>query len=251
MPLRPLILPLAVLLTVPVTVLAQDDASVPASEAEEAPSIEGRWDLRIDGTSVFSFTIAQSETGEWQGRWSRPARFNTDGNAFANLGGGVHTTQSMTGNLFIDAVELAFDDPRPGAVPDIFHFRLVGDDAVEMVYVGTDLAPYRLVRAEAGDPLGNWEAELIYRRRTAALAPSPAPAATPAPAPPIDPATPRTVTIGPQVRFLDLTPRPAPAGEDAVTAAGQDAAPAEPGTEEASDQAGEPDPLGDDFLEGL
>jgi hypothetical protein len=91
-----------------------------------------------------------------------------------------------------DGIELSFNDPRPGAVPDIFDFKPIDSDAVELVYVGTGLAPYTLERVTPGAPLGPWDAEATYSRAAApaqiAAAPEPgaanAPAEPPAEAPP-------------------------------------------------------------------
>ena len=132
-----------------------------------AQSLEGSWDLRVEGATVFRFEIEEGLDGEWLGQWQRPQQFNSNGNAFYNMRGGVKTTPSMTGILFLDMVELAFDDPRPGAIPDIFRFRLTGPDSAEMIYVGTDLAPYAMVRAAPGTPIGDWDATRVYRRTVA------------------------------------------------------------------------------------
>lgn len=215
--------------------LAQDGAAIPMPAAERvavlpaspvaAPTLAGLWDLRIDGTTIFRFEIIPVDGGGWRGRWSRPESFNSNGNAFANLRGGVKSTDSMTGNAIFELVELSFDDPRPGAVPDIFRFRQTGPDTAEMLYVGTQLAPYRLARATAGDPLGTWDEGLIYRRpppapRVAAAGVS-APASTAAPATPQD-----RVLIGPQIRFLDLTPRaPEPTAPDPAAEVAPESAP--------------------------
>jgi hypothetical protein len=155
MMLRRLILALCALL---LPLAAQAQSSAPA------PAIAGSWDLKLDDTTVFRFEIEQAADGEWQGRWIRPENFNSDGNAFYNIRGGVKNTASMTGLEVGDAVELAFDDPRPGAIPDIFRFRLTGPDSAEMTYVGTPLAPYALVRAGAGTRVGPWDVERIYSR---------------------------------------------------------------------------------------
>lgn len=191
-------------------------ASPARAPAEEA-SLAGLWDLRIDGTTIFRFEIISQAGGGWRGRWSRPDSFNSNGDAFANLRGGVKTTDSMTGNAIFELVELAFDDPRPGAVPDIFRFRQTGPDTAEMLYVGTPLAPYRLTRAVATDRLGDWAEGRIYRRPAAAARPPVTGTATPArPVTPATSALPEDrVLIGPQVRFLDLTPRPAETPEAA------------------------------------
>lgn len=145
-----------------------------------AQSMVGQWDLRIDDTTVFRFDIAEGEDGEWLGQWHRPERFNSDGNAFYNIRGGVKTSPSMTGIVFMNMVELAFEDPRPGAIPDIFRFRQTGPDSAEMTYVGTDLAPYPMVRAAVGTPIGNWDAAHMYRRVVGAEPPVPVPVEEPA-----------------------------------------------------------------------
>lgn len=264
----------ATLLAVPAPALAQA-AAAPAPASAAAPvaeaTLQGRWDMRIEGVSVFRFEIRQNAAGEWSGSWSRPNRFNTDGNNFANLGGGVKTTQSMTAVPAGGGVELAFDDPRPGAVPDIFRFRMISATTAEMTYVGTDLAPYTMVRATAADTFGNWPEGGVSRRggtgqRATTQPVSPvAPAASgqtillppaerrPAPANGIPtvplPEGPRTVTIGPRVNFLDLTPRTPPADEGGAE---QPAAQEAPATAQPAAAAEEP-PLQVDgnFLEGL
>lgn len=173
---------LAVLaLLLPLGVAAQpvaevEVAEVPVAEAPAIRRLAGAWDLRVDGATIFRFAINAAADGEWTGQWQRPAIFNSDGNAFYNIRGGVQTSSSMTGIMFDDAVELAFDDPRPGAIPDIFRFRLTGGDSAEMIYVGTDLAPYMLVRANAADAIGPWDQARLYRRIVPGAAPAEAPA---------------------------------------------------------------------------
>lgn len=139
-------------------------AAVRAQEGTPPAEIAGAWDLVIDGLPIFRFEIESLPNAQWRGRWSRPQTFNSNGDAFYNIRPGVRTTTSMTALAVDGAVELAFDDPRPGAVPDIFSFRLVGPDTVEMTYVGTGLAPYTLVRASAGQRLGGWDERRIYSR---------------------------------------------------------------------------------------
>ena len=234
--------------------LAQAAPGAAASPTQEQASLAGQWDLTIDGVAIFRFEIREEAGGAWSGTWSRPNRFNTDGNAFGNLGGGVKTTQSMTGILFAGAVELSFDDPRPGAVPDIFRFRQIDADTAEMTYVGTDLAPYRMVRAGAGAAFGNWPEGRVYRRsvpgqQAAAGQPNTATAASPAPA-----AEPATITIGRRVNFIDLTPR-TPTGaageppEDEAAAGAAGAAP--PPAAQGAPAAQAPGTVDGNFLDGL
>lgn len=214
-----------------------------------AQSIEGTWDFRVEEVTIFRFDIEAGTDGEWLGQWHRPENFNTDGNNFANLGGGVKTTDSMTGIEFLGLVELSFDDPRPGAVPDIFRFEVTGDDAAKMLYVGTDLAPYRLVRAGQDDPIGDWDSERIYRRNL----------------PQSEAESEFEVLEGaargaPAINFIDVSPVEELAGGAAETDGSGEAAEALPASDDAgdggSDGADENEEddgslLGEDFLEGL
>jgi hypothetical protein len=136
-----------------------------AAQAPEGQTLEGSWTLEIEGTTIFRFDIEPAaEEGEWRATWSRPSSFASDGNRFARLTGPPEQVKSMAGIQVDDEVELSFNDPRPGAIPDIFRFRLMGADAVEMLYVGTDLAPYTLERVAPGARLGPWDADEVYAR---------------------------------------------------------------------------------------
>ena len=90
----------------------------------------------------------------------------------------------MTATDLPDGVELSFDDPHPGAIPDIFDFRLLDPDAIRMTYVGTGLAPYTLQRVPADAPLGPWDPEKTYGRNDDTTKPGPVPEAPPAEAGP-------------------------------------------------------------------
>jgi hypothetical protein len=129
-----------------------------------AQGLEGSWAYEIDDTIIFRFDLKKVES-EWRGTWLRPGSFRSDGTAFAQVQGPVDAVQSMAGLEFAETVEVSFDDPRPGAVPDIFRFRLLDEDHAELTYVGTDLAPYLLVRVEDGERPGPWDADAIYRRK--------------------------------------------------------------------------------------
>ncbi len=137
---------------------------MPVGAQAQSDAIAGKWDLRIDGVTIFRFEIAKAGLDEWRGSWSRPDNFATDGYVFARLRGGVETVQSMTGISFNGKVELSFDDPRPNAIPDIFRFELVDPSTVLMTYVGTDLNPFYMVRAAPDDRMGDWNQNAIYSR---------------------------------------------------------------------------------------
>ena len=143
-----LLLPLALLLSAPAA----------------ADTLEGSWSLEIGGTAIFRFDLAKDGEGKWQGTWSKPSSFASDGNNFSHLTGPPKKVPSMTALATPDGIELSFDDPRPGAVPDIFDFKPIDADAVELVYVGTELAPYTLERVEPGARLGPWDKDAIYSR---------------------------------------------------------------------------------------
>jgi hypothetical protein len=129
-----------------------------------ADTLEGSWALRMGGTSIFRFDIAKDAEGKWRGTWSKPSSFASDGNNFSRLKGPAKKVPSMTALETPDGIELSFNDPRPGAVPDIFDFKPIDSDAVELIYVGTDLAPYTLERVKAEAPLGPWAADATYSR---------------------------------------------------------------------------------------
>src|SRR5690606_21757050 len=127
-----------VLLLLPMSAMAQDGRS----------TLAGSWALELGGATIFRFDLEEvpGKDGEWRGTWSRPSRFASDGDNFAQLQLPQRQVRSMAGLEFDGTVEVSFPDPRPEAIPDIFRFRLIDSDAVEMTYVGTGLAPYLLQR---------------------------------------------------------------------------------------------------------
>ena len=137
-----------------------------------ADDLEGAWALRIDGTNIFRFDLREISDGVWRGTWTRPDTFRSNGAVFTQARG-QEELDSMAGLDNSGEVELSFDDPRPGAVPDIFRFRLVGEGQVAMTYVGTDLAPYPLVRVAEGAALGPFADGRIYDRDNAQTIPEP------------------------------------------------------------------------------
>ena len=166
-----LLLPLALLLPAPAL----------------ADTLEGSWALDIGGTPIFRFDIAKDDDGKWRGTWSKPSSFASDGNNFSRLKGPAKKVPSMTALETPDGIELSFNDPRPGAVPDIFDFKPIDSDAVELVYVGTGLAPYTLERVKPEAPLGPWEADATYSREASPKDPAAASEKPPENLPPVDP----------------------------------------------------------------
>ncbi|MXP42171.1 hypothetical protein GRI75_11015 [Altererythrobacter soli] len=149
-----------------------------AAQAPAGKTLEGSWAMEVGGAAIFRFDIAPAaKKGEWRGTWNRPSSLASDGNRFAKLKGPPEQVKSMAGIEVEDQVELSFNDPRPGAIPDIFRFRLLTPDTAELVYVGTDLAPYTLKRVAPGARIGPWDESKVYARPVPAKAP---PAAAPA-----------------------------------------------------------------------
>jgi hypothetical protein len=160
---------------------------LPAS-AQRAPStLEGSWALQIGGATILRFDLepVPGKAGEWRAAWVRPSSYASDGNRFSRLTLPAESVRSMAGLEFGETVEVSFPDPRPGAIPDIFRFRLVDPDAAEMVYVGTGLAPYLLERVAPGTALGPFREGATYART---LPRETEPDPEPAPEPVSDPA---------------------------------------------------------------
>lgn len=152
-----------------------------------AETLEGSWALEIGGTAIFRFDIAKDDDGKWRATWSKPRSFASDGDSFSRLTGPARAVPSMTALDTPDGIELSFDDPRPGAVPDIFDFKPIDADAVEMTYVGTGLAPYTLERVKPGTPLGPWDPDATYSRDPAPETPGATPPVAPTQAPKPEP----------------------------------------------------------------
>jgi len=164
-------LPLLALLT-PIAVQAQ------------AHELEGRWAFQIEDAAIFVFEIEQADGGEWRGTWLRPDSFASNGAVFARPVG-ERVVTSSAGIEFAGDIELTFDDPAPGAIPDIFRFRHLGKGRAQMTYVGTPLAPYPLVAVSPATRLGPFVEGRVYDRDNAVTVPGPLSAeAPPAPAPP-------------------------------------------------------------------
>jgi hypothetical protein len=140
---------------------------LPAAAQDVRNSLEGSWALELGGATIFRFDLEEipGKEGEWRGTWSRPTRFASDGDNFAQIQLPARQIRSMAGLEFDGTVEVSFPDPRPEAIPDIFRFRLIDFDAIEMTYVGTDLAPYVLQRVPADTALGPFREGATYSRK--------------------------------------------------------------------------------------
>lgn len=180
----------------PLPALAQaipDDTPGLKSAPEQA--LAGSWALKVEGATVFRFDIARD--GErWKGEWHRPASFASTGDSFSRLSNQPVKVDSGGSKTVGDWAELTFPDNRPGAVPDVFRFRLIGEDRAEMIYVDTGLAPFTLTRVAPGTGLGPFEAGKVYHRVSVETLGLPADAGGPPPR-----------SIG---RGVSISPEPAP-----------------------------------------
>jgi hypothetical protein len=123
-----------------------------------AQSLAGSWALRLDGAVIMRFDLERGDG--WKGTWVKPDSFASDGRRFGRISLPAVSIESRRGKAVGDWAELTFDDPEAGS--QVFRFRLAGADEVQMMYVGTGLAPFTLVRVAAGAPLGPFEAGKVY-----------------------------------------------------------------------------------------
>jgi hypothetical protein len=136
-------------------------AAIPSSFS--AQMLAGSWALRIEGVVVFRFDLVRR--GEsWSGTWTKPSSFATDGAIFAELSGPPVEASSLAGRAIGEWAELGFGDARPGAIPDVFRFRLISPERAEMIYTDTGQAPFVLERVTPETTPGPWTAGQVYRR---------------------------------------------------------------------------------------
>lgn len=134
--------------------------SVPA-----VPCADGDWILKAGDTSLFRFGVHASSQG-LKATWDRPQDFDFDKENFTNVTGPVIRRTAIKVQPVGDDLELTFDDPRPGATPDIFRLHCLADGQVSAMYQGVAFEPFLLGRAVPGkDTLGPWTAGGIYRQK--------------------------------------------------------------------------------------
>ena len=103
--------------------------AIPAA-AQTPASVAGSWALQFEGTSIFRFDIEQ-DGDKWKGTWWRPRTFapGEKGDTFYGVSGPpVEVPSADDGHAIAEWTELTFPDNRPGAIPDVFRFRLIGPD---------------------------------------------------------------------------------------------------------------------------
>jgi hypothetical protein len=123
----------------------------------------GVWVVRAGDETLFRFELHRIAQG-WTGVWVRPEHFVTDGDSFSNVTGPAVRRVTMRAREVDDAVELTFDDPAPGATPDIFRIHAIDAGHAEARYVGTGMEPFALVRQADGARIGPWDPQRSYIR---------------------------------------------------------------------------------------
>jgi hypothetical protein len=109
----------------------------------------GLWAFRAGKVTLFQIALRHEGAG-WSGTWIRPTGFEIDGDVFTHVTGPVIRRTAISTRANADgSVELVFDDPRPGAIPDAFR-----------------------VRVTAKAPIGGWDRTRTYRYVTDADLPS-------------------------------------------------------------------------------
>ena len=154
--------------------------SAPAASSSAAPSraarpaaalsLEGAWGLRIDDVVILAFHLERTAS-DWSGRWIRPRSFATDGALFTRIEGPPTAIRASKVRALGEWTELTFDDPRPGAVPDVFRLRSLPGGKVEAIYVGTGFAPFVLEKLANDARIGAWPSGRSYQRPGVKAAP--------------------------------------------------------------------------------
>ncbi len=135
-----------------------------ATSAVATPCTAGTWALQASGQTIFRIEISKTPTST-TATWERPEHFETDGERFSRISGPTVRRSARSIKLVNGDVELSFDDPAPGATPDIFRLHCVGAGLLNATYQGTGFEPFDLIRTKAkGAPLGPWDDERSYVR---------------------------------------------------------------------------------------
>lgn len=129
--------------------------------------LAGSWDLDAGGTTIFWLEIAKAPDGT-TATWVRPEHFETDGDTFSRLSGPVVRRKARSLRSVDGDIEVSFDDPRPGARPDIMRLHRVDAGHMDATYVGTGLSPFHFtLGGRHPAPFGPWDGEHEYELASA------------------------------------------------------------------------------------
>lgn len=128
------------------------------------PCTTGTWGLQASGQTIFRLEIDTNSAGT-TATWERPEHFDLDGENFSNVSGPTVRRSARSITSVDGAVEVGFDDPAPGATPDMFRLHCVDTGHLELTYLESGFEPFDLTRSQAkGAPLGPWDPRRTYAR---------------------------------------------------------------------------------------
>lgn len=133
--------------------------AAPATAADPA----GRWALRAGDTTLMLFEVVRTPAG-WTGAWQRPAQLESDSDSFSRVTGPVIRRIARSAREVPGGIELTFDDPAPGATPDIFVLRARDGTTADLGYAAFGNEPATLVREVSAGAFGKWDASRTYVR---------------------------------------------------------------------------------------
>ncbi|MEO7814482.1 MAG: hypothetical protein ABIR87_03460 [Sphingomicrobium sp.] len=124
---------------------------------------QGTWALRAGDTTIMQFKVSKTPSG-WTGEWQRPSHFKSDGINFSGISGPVVRRTARSTREVVGGVEMTFDDPAPGAFPDVFVIRAHSGSTAQVSYIAFGNEPATLVRAMPGKAIGGWDKKRVYVR---------------------------------------------------------------------------------------
>lgn len=117
--------------------------AAPAMAADPA----GIWAFRTGNTTLFKMAVRHDGPG-WAATWVRSSRFDTDADGRFKTGGPIIKRPADEAHANPDgSVEISFNDPRPGATPDVFRIRAIDAGRAEAYYNGARMGAILLTRS--------------------------------------------------------------------------------------------------------
>jgi hypothetical protein len=131
-----------------------------------AADLSGAWAVKSGGTTIYRFEIAKTAQG-WSGTWERPQTMQTNGEAFDHLAGPIVRRVASKAIADGDSLDLTFEDPRPGAIDDVFRIQTIDATHAKASFptleaFGMQVDPEILVRESSNAPLGGWDTDASY-----------------------------------------------------------------------------------------
>lgn len=131
-----------------------------------AKDLAGSWAVKAGGITIFRFDLSH-DRGSWDARWSRPEKFNFDGEGFKSVSGPVIILQASRVKVSGIDVEMTFPDassPEDGgdSMPDIFKIHRTSAGQTELEYVGAGFPPFSLIADSSPQLTASWAPDRVY-----------------------------------------------------------------------------------------